>query len=206
MPRPCSIPCSLAAALTLAAAAPAGGQISARFHEGNFEPGVNQPTLAGGFQGALVCTAELPALAFPDRASFTALPGCASLGAPPGSGFTFGARFTGTLRAPADGMYTLDFTADDGTALHVGGVNAFSRWFDQMGGFSESVALVAGDNPFVLDYYANTYGFSFLTVDLPQGVSFVRATAVPEPGTIGLLAAGLLALGASAARTRRRGA
>ena len=85
------------AALSLVLAASADAQIAATFYEGNFELGVNQPTLAGGFPGAVVCTADLSGLAFADRFAFTALPGCAALGAPAGSGFTFGARFTGTV-------------------------------------------------------------------------------------------------------------
>ena len=195
----------LAALLALLAApalAPvAGAQITAWFYNQNFQGGVNQPTLAGGFAGTPVCTLTLAAIDFPSIASFQPLAGCPGLGTPANSGHTFAARFTGTLVAPSAGSYTFGFTSDDGVALYVNGAPAFSRWNDQFGVFNQSVTLAAGENPFVLDYYANTFGSTFLTVAPPQGVRFATSV-IPEPHTYALLAGGLALLAAGARRRR----
>lgn len=68
----------------------------------------------------------------------------------------FGARFTGSLHVPTDGLYRFHLTSDDGSDLRIGGDLVVSH--DGLHGMTEAsgvVQLAAGAHPFEVRYFEN---------------------------------------------------
>lgn len=104
-----------------------------------------------------------------------------------------GARFVGSLVVATAGDYNLTLNADDGDALAINGVLVRSDWFAKPNGpGSFTVALNAGGNPFVLDYFQGPCCNAF--VELLPGAGVDVIPVVPEPATFALTALGLAAL------------
>ena len=82
------------------------------------------------------------------------------VGGSPGTGVNttqWSAKWTGTLTAPATGVYTFATTSDDGSRLFVNGQELVNQWQDQASTTrSGSIALTAGQAvPIEVDYYQN---------------------------------------------------
>jgi hypothetical protein len=186
------------ALLAAAAASAASAQVTGSFFSGvpSFTPGSG-----ANFNPAnLVCTQSLSAIDFPNATSLAGACGPAS-GL---TGFSQSARFDGSLVAVAPGAFSIGICRDDGFAFYLNGGTVVESWGDQATCSAFAVALGAGDNPFRIDYYANSYGGSTFQVNLPTGVRFGTAQVVPEPATVALLAGGLVGV-AGVARRRRHG-
>ncbi len=183
--------------LSLLSLTPIAGQaqVTARFYNGI---PTTAPGLGGSFGGLTAfCTVDIPSIQFVDRAAFTSFVTTNCAGRPAGfDGFSFGARFTGSLTASAAATYTFTGTADDGNSFWINGANARSSWGDQSGTYAFTAPLTATpNNAFQIDYYANSFGLSFFTVDLPNGVRYsTPTTVVPEPGSFALIGVGLAVL------------
>ncbi len=115
---------------------------------------------------------------------------------------TYGALMTGLLSVAADGTYTFGLDSDDGSMFYVDGGLVIDN-----GGphgpllVSGSTFLTAGTHPFKVEFYEDFGGPGGVDLHLPGGVAF---TAVPEPGSIAMLAgAGLAGLGILIRRRRK---
>jgi hypothetical protein len=120
---------------------------------------------------------------------------------------SFAARFRGSLFAAAAGNYAFTLNTDDGEALGVNGVTISNNWFNKGDGpGSIVIALQAGDNPFVLDYYNGPCCGAFATFTTSSAdVRFdPPVTATPEPSSMALMATGMLGMVGVAQRRRRR--
>jgi hypothetical protein len=170
-------------------------QVTAQFYAG-FP--TTAPGLGGSFGGLTAfCTAQLPSISFVDRDAFVTFVTNNCAGRPAAfDGFNFSARFTGAFAATSAGSYTFTGQTDDGNSFWINSTNVRSSWGDQSGGYGFNATLTGTPtNAFQFDYYANTFGLSFLTVNLPTGVTYAQPiTVVPEPGAIWLLVTGMLAL------------
>jgi hypothetical protein len=189
----------------------AGAQITATFYTTPVTPDLfaqpTKPTLGSALSNVF-CTTTVPGLSFTHQSpapvgattwtTVWANAGCAAPADRP-SMTSFGARFTGTFIAPSAGTYRFNYTTDDGALFFINGAMVRDDWMGQNAS-SEffDVSLVAGENRFQFDYYANSLTPSVFRVDLPTGVG-----VVPEPSTYALMATGLAGLGALARRRRR---
>jgi beta-glucosidase len=86
-------------------------------------------------------------------------------GGSPGAGVNatdWSAKWTGTLKVPATGVYTFATTSDDGSRLILNGQKLIDQWGDQAPNRrSASVTLTAGQSlPVEIDYYNKSGGSS----------------------------------------------
>lgn len=67
----------------------------------------------------------------------------------------FSVRWTGTLRAPESGVYTLVVSTDDGMRVWLGGINVLDTWRNQpVTDYTREVELEAGKSyPIKVEYY-----------------------------------------------------
>jgi hypothetical protein len=191
---------------SLVAASAAGAQVEITFFE-TFPASAPDPTLPYP-GGSVICTATAAgtptgfSLNFGDpaqRALFC--PGNPDRISP---NFSFGARVTGFLVAPAAGTYDLTINADDGDRLTVNGIIQRTDWFNKGGGpgLVGGLDLVAGVNPFTFDYYQGPCCGAFIELRTGAGITVTPPTTAPEPGTWALMATGLVGV-AGVARRRR---
>jgi beta-glucosidase len=113
-------------------------------------------------------------------------------GGSPGPGVNgtgWSAKWTGTLTAPATGVYTFATNSDDGSRLLLNGQLVVSQWGDQAATTkSGSVALTAGQTvPIEVDYYQNAGGSNldlawtpadYSTSAITQAVALARNSSV----------------------------
>lgn len=100
----------------------------------------------------------------------------------------FSARFTGELRVPQDGDYTLYLHTDDGTRLWIDGELVMDYWKDQYADFSVSLYLQKSKTyNFKLEYYENFGGaacqlsWSSANIDKQPIPASAFASATPPP-------------------------
>jgi hypothetical protein len=106
---------------------------------------------------------------------------------------SFGAKITGGLAIPADGLYVFALNSDDGSMLYIndhlvidnGGAHGPQLMF------SAFIFLHAGCNPFRVEFYEDFGGPSGVDLHLPLGVGYCP---VPLPPAFLLLGSGLLGL------------
>jgi hypothetical protein len=105
----------------------------------------------------------------------------------------FAVHFSGSLTAPAAGNYTVFLSSDDGSVFKVNGVTYLDNWVAQAYGPGDipNIGLHAGMNPFVLDYFENSYGGAFVSLQVRDGV-VLQPDVVPEPASMVLFATGLI--------------
>jgi hypothetical protein len=104
----------------------------------------------------------------------------------------FGADINGALNVATTGSYTFSLNSDDGSLLFIDGILAINNGGPHgPNGVSNTVLLTAGQHPFEVQFYEDFGGQSGVDLILPNGVNY---SAVPEPGTLMLLSAGLFGL------------
>lgn len=196
----------------VAAAAGAGAQVQVTFYD-TF-PAAPNP-LAPFVGGAVLCSNSAVgtssggfSLDFGDAATRTALCPSNADRLAPGSGFSYGARFTGALNVAAGGVYEVNLSTDDGDALAVNGVVVRTDWVNKASGPGLlQLTLNAGLNPFVLDFYQGPCCGSFATLLPGQGVTINPpppvTTTAPEPSSFALTGVGALVIGGLIRRRRR---
>lgn len=182
---------SLAAAIVLAPSA-AAAQVDVTIFHGFVASG------GGGPFSAPFCTFSSPGIEFGASTGFDWHP-CGV-----GPDEEYGAMFTGLLGVGVPGTYTFTIVSDDGGQLFIGGALVVDN-----GGVHPPVAAAgshtfaaAGLYPFHVDFFECCGGPGGIDLILPAGVGYATPSAVPEPGTLALLAGGALLL-APLARRRR---
>ena len=99
------------------------------------------------------------------------------------------AKWTGSLTAPATGLYTFATTSDDGSRLSVNGTQIINQWRDQAATTAQgTISLTAGQKvPVELDYYQGTGDDSlalawapanFTTPAITSAVNLAKSSAV----------------------------
>lgn len=164
--------------------------------------------------GAVLCTAAAAgsasgfSLNFANAAAVDAL--CGPIGGNPASqrinnSQSFGARIVGSLVAPAAGTYEFFLNADDGNVLTINCITYRTDWFDKAGGpgLIGNIPLLAGANPFIVDYYQGPCCGAFIELEARGNVVITPPAVVPEPATVALTATGLAVLTGIAGRRRR---
>lgn len=202
--------CAVQMLLLAAGSSIAGAQVHITFYE-SYPTAPPEPT-APFDGGAVICTATAAGTPtgfmfdFSDPATRAALcPGNPDRLSPLTN--TFGARVTGNLIAPGSGMFALFLNTDDGNVLTINGVTVNTNWRGQASGPGAigSIALHAGANPFVLDYFQDPPVRAFMELSTSGDVTVdPGANVVPEPGSVLLTATGLLGVLAVGRRRVRR--
>jgi hypothetical protein len=194
---------ALAVLAVLAVAGPtAGAQVQITFYE-TYPASAPDPSLPFP-GGSVICTASAAgtptgfSLNFGNAAARALF--CPSNPNRISPGFSFGARITGSIIAPAPGVYSLSINTDDGDRLTVNGVIARTDWFPKAGGPGAvgGLNLLAGANPFVFDYFQGPCCAAFVALTVGTGLTVTPPPAAPavapEPGTWALMATGLVGI------------
>jgi beta-glucosidase len=103
-------------------------------------------------------------------------------GGSPGTGVNstgWSAKWTGTLKAPANGVYTFSTNSDDGSRVFVNGQKIVDQWGDQAAHTkSGSLTLASGQSVSIeVDYYQNSGGSNLDLTWTPGNYSTAAITA-----------------------------
>jgi hypothetical protein len=116
--------------------------------------------------------------------------------------------YEGYIAIPTAGTYTFSLSSDDGSILEIGGTTIINDdGVHGLSGSSTSVAFQsAGLYSFYVDHFENGGGTGVTVLEngnaLATSTLYSSALPVPEPASLALLSAGVLAVGAIRQRKR----